>query len=89
MAGVAVYVGFVIGNLVLIAAYALVGPRLAWVCCVALCLNALAVVVLLFPAPDRLLGSHPPPRATEAGMVLLRRGVIPLRLTKLSPSWRG
>lgn len=71
-----VYLGFVIGNLVLITAYAFAGSKLAWVCRVALCLNALALVVLLFPVPHLLLGWHRPPKATEAAMLLLSRAAI-------------
>ena len=40
----AIYLGLVIDNLVLIAAFALLRPRLTWVCRIPLCLNALALV---------------------------------------------
>jgi hypothetical protein len=76
MAVEAVYLGFVIGTLLLLTAYALIGPRLARACRVGLWLNALALAVLLLPVCDLLLGSHPPPRATEAAMVLIGRGAI-------------
>jgi hypothetical protein len=54
----AVYLGLVIGNLVLITACALLRSKLVWTCRVASCLNALALVVLLFPVPHLLLGWH-------------------------------
>jgi hypothetical protein len=38
--------------------------------------QCLALEVLPLPVPDLLLGLQPPPRATEAPMVLLRRGAI-------------
>jgi hypothetical protein len=76
----AVYLGLVIGNLVLITACALLGSRLTWAYRVALCLNALALVVLLFPVPHLLFGWQRPPRATEAAMLLLRRGAVLLTL---------
>ena len=41
----AIYLGLVIDNLVLIAACAPLRPKLTWVCRIALCLNALALVV--------------------------------------------
>ena len=72
----ATYLGLVIGNLILITACTLLGSRLAWACRLLFCLNALALVVLLFPVPHLLLGWQRPPRATEAALVLLSRAAI-------------
>jgi hypothetical protein len=49
MVAEAAYLAFVIGNLVLVTAQALIGPRMARACRVGLWLNALALAVLLLP----------------------------------------
>jgi hypothetical protein len=67
----AVYFALLLGNLLLIAAALVVGPRLLRACRVAVGVNAIALLLMVFPLLNLLLASHPPPEYRAAIHILL------------------
>jgi len=67
----AVYFALLLGNLLLIAAALVVGPRLLRVCRVAVLVDAVALMVMVVPLLNLLLASQPPPEYRAAAKILL------------------
>ena len=67
----AVYFGLVLGNLLLIVASLILGPRLLRLCRAAVFVNAIALILMVVPLLNLLLASHPPPESRAAIKILL------------------
>jgi hypothetical protein len=71
MAANAVYFVLLLGNILLIVASLIVGPRLLRVCRAALLVNAIALMLMLVPLLNLLLASHPSADYRAAIKILL------------------
>jgi NADH:ubiquinone oxidoreductase subunit 6 (subunit J) len=71
MAVNAVYFGLLLGNVLLIVASLLLGPRLLRVCRAAVFVNAIALILMVVPLLSLLLASQPPSESRAAIQILL------------------
>jgi hypothetical protein len=67
----AAYFALLLGNIVLIVASLLFGPRLLWLCRVAVFVNGIALILMLVPLLNLLLASHPFPEYRAAILILV------------------
>jgi hypothetical protein len=67
----AVYAALLIGNIVLIVAPLLTGPRLLRLCRAGVIVNAIALMLMVVPLLHLLLTSHPPAQYRAAVNILL------------------
>ena len=67
----AAYAALLIGNILLIVASLIVGPRLLWLCRAGVVVNAVALMLMVVPLLNLLLTSHPPAGHRAAIRILL------------------
>jgi hypothetical protein len=65
------YFALLLGNLLLIVASLLFGPRLIWVCRAAVFVNGIALILLLVPLFNLLFATNPPPEYRTAIRILV------------------
>ena len=67
----AAYFALPLGNILLIVASLFLGPRLLWLCRVAVFVNGIALILMLVPLLNLLPTNHPPAEYRAAIKILL------------------